>query len=206
MNMWSLRYKRLLDYLGLAEGWYIHFNKGEKDVTAFYGCYRYAHPKFPGWIWLDQIAHKSHNANYRSSYNERMSLNKYIKNNPVLLSIYNDISQMFHYENTKNLGLTNFPDFKTAKTFFSLYTNSQRGGTRALQRALRKMGYTITVDGAIGKQTRAIIKAVPVHRAAELNKWMLHYMQRYYDALIRQNPLLYRKFSKGWTNRLKTLA
>lgn len=196
---------KLMDYLAIAEGWYIHKNATESDVTAFYGIYRKAHPKFPGWWWLDDIARHKKLKQYRESKLQRNQLNAIIKADPVLKSAYDAIAAFWHEKNAESLGLDHFPDDKTAITFFSLYTNSQEGAGLSLQRAINEMSDTrVAVDGVVGRNTlKALSK---IKDAAKLNELMLMNMQDYYNSLIRAKPAKYGRYANGWTKRLKGLA
>lgn len=204
MNLQNLENK-LLNYLGDVEGWYIHKNSTERDVTAFYGIYRAEHPKFAGWWWLDDLAKQHKLKQYRTKKKQRNKLNWIIKTDPILREIYDDIAKFWHMINASKMGLDHFPDAKTALTYFSLYTNSQQGAGLSLQRAINEMSDTyLRVDGVAGKHTLAALSTIK--DAAKLNELILMNMQDYYNALIRARPAKYKRYANGWTNRLKGLA
>lgn len=196
---------KLLEYLAKAEGWYIHKNATESDVTAFYGIYRKEHPKFAGWWWLDDLAKKHDLKQYRTKKKQLNKLNWIIKRDPILKEIYDDIAVFWHMENAAKMGLDHFPDDKTALTYFSLRTNSPKGAGLSLQRAINEMSDTyLKVDGVVGDKTLAAVSKIK--DAEKLNELILMNMQDYYNALIRQSPAKYGRYANGWTNRLKGLA
>lgn len=196
---------KLLEYLTEAEGWYIHKNATEGDVTAFYGIYRKENPKFAGWWWLDDLAKQHKLKQYRTNKKQRNRLNWIIKTDPILREIYDDIAVFWHMENAAKMGLNHFPDDKTALTYFSLRTNSIEGAGLSLQRAINEMSDTyLKVDGVVGKQTLAAVSKIK--DANKLNELILMNMQDYYNALIKAKPAKYSRYADGWTKRLKGLA
>jgi len=196
---------KLMKHLSKAEGWQVHKNKTEKDITAFCGIYRKAHPNFKGWWWLDSVAEMYHCAGYRDSKKAMKELNRIIANDETLRSMYDHIAMRWHRNNAAEIGLEKFPDEKTAITYFSLHTNSPRGAGKSLQRAINDMSNTyLKIDGVVGSHTLHALSRIK--DAKKLNKLILMYMQDYYNSLIRWKPEKYRIYANGWTNRLKGLA
>ena len=193
----------LIDYLAKAEGKEIHKNKTEKDITAFYGVYRYANPSFKGWNWLDSIAKGEGLANYRVNKTIRKELNSIIEKK--YKQAYIELSKVFHRRNMSKMYLDRFPSTKSALTYFSLATNA--GISRAskiVQQSLNNMDIKVVVDGSLKKGTARMLDKV--EDSEELNKYMLENMQDFYDYLIKKNPTKYSRYKNGWTNRLKALA
>lgn len=77
-----------------------------------------------------------------------------------------------------------------------------RRGAQFLQRALRALGGTIDIDGAVGPETIRVARQVQDRvGVAALNNALCDERQRFYDGIIARDPSQ-DVFRRGWTNRV----
>ena len=198
----------IMDYLGTAEGTYIHFNRTEKDITSAFGIYRYAHPTAEIFKWYESVAEANGlTGDLRKDYKE---LNKFIARKPELLARQKLLAWMFYVDNFMNPIINSLVSDKIEKTFFSLAVNGgMKRAYKAMQSALSKLQTPIVVDGKFGHNSmEALINYLknPKYDEADFNDAMLAHMSNFYAYLIENNPNKYARYENGWNNRLKALT
>ena len=193
----------IMNYLAKAEGDYIHFNKGEKDITSAYGIYRYSFPnaeifKFYESLGLGDLRYPT----------VRGKVREVIQSDPDLYAKERQLAFDFYIEHFIDPNVVRLLDDKTELTFFSIAVNGGRKrGAKALQSAIRKLGYKIVVDGIVGARTlTALEDAIQRYGNAPINAGMITYMRGFYERLIKRNPDKYARYTRGWENRMRGLA
>jgi lysozyme family protein len=95
---------------------------------------------------------------------------------------------------------------------FDMYVNAGANAVKILQRLLRDMGFDVTVDGAIGPQTLAAIRAAAVPDAVALRDAYGVARRNYYFRLADNRPAS-RKYARtrkggkgGWILRAETFV
>jgi lysozyme family protein len=193
----------IMNYLAVAEGETVHYNKGEKDITSPYGIYRHAFPAADIFEYLDYIAESagvslSMDGNYQEAINfinRKLSVDKEFK------KTVRDLAWEFYVDNFIDQKTIELLGPKSALTLFSLSVNGGKArGAKAIQTAVG-----VDADGIIGSGTRAAI-AEAANDDDALNQGMLQYMSDFYDSLIEKNPEKYGAFKNGWKNRLRDLG
>ncbi len=207
--------KELLEYLGKAEGLKIHYNELEKDITAPYGIYKYAHPDAKIFHYIEDIADEL-NMLKKSSYWDNKDIetvNQYL-NMDIIKSLANE----FYEDYLENAHLELFPiDCKVA--MFSMYINSQKGAWWSIQESIKQMKSTGSIvfekpisptDGSFGKKTDDALYDISTQTDGTkfgglyFETLMISNMRVYYDKIINDNEAL-EKFEKGWNNRMSYL-
>jgi len=198
----------LVEYLKRAEGTYLHYNVGEKGITADTGIYYTSFPKWEGWDFISQVAQEIGMTNFtpmQCSKSGLRELSKAIHDN-YYEEFYGLIEKFVQEEYIDKLRLDEFPGAKSALSYFSIVVNGGAGrGGKILQKVLNSAGAGLVVDGKPGNKTFAALTSIPLDDAY-LNQELLQGMQDFYDYLIRKNPSKYGRFGKGWTNRLIALG
>ena len=211
----------VMDYLGKAEGLTIHKNDGELDITSPYGVYRYRHPKADIFDYIDQIALESGITNKSANYTQSdfYVLNTTLERVPQVVAEVRRLASKFYDEYFKNIYLELFPE-EAQLAFLSMYTTSQEGAMQSTQAAINdiiSMGIIssqkLIEDGAFGAKTKAALELVYKARqntSGFFGLWfeekILRHMTMYYDTLAIEDPAAFKKFYKGWRNRLEALA
>ena len=195
----------LLKYLQENEGDYIHFNRGEKDITSAYGIYRYAHPKASIFAWYKQLR-KQYGIGSLKKKKNRKKLNEIISTKPFYKEIEKDLAYDFYMNNLLNHTVLSNLDKHSGLTYASIAINGGRKrGIKALQYALSRVAREdISIDGKVGPQTIMALKGIKGNYVY-LNNYMIEYMLRFYDRLVRSKPKKYARYKKGWYNRMNKL-
>ena len=205
---------KLLNYLSEAEGTEIHYLKGEKDITAPYGIYKYSHPKAEIFNYIRKIALTIGIVRESSSWS-KVEISKV--NKAIDKDIIKKLAEHFYKEYLKDAHLDLFPDLcKIA--MFSMFTNSRKKAWKAVQQSLidiKKTGSMpfeeplSTIDGAYGRKTRIALSVVKYYNGFAplyFEALLLSNMKTQYIKLAVKNPDKYLGFLKGWDNRMNALA
>jgi hypothetical protein len=211
----------VMEYLGKAEGLTIHKNDGEFDITSPYGIYRYNHPKAEIFEYIDQLALESRITNKSSEFTQSdfYVLNATIERVPQVAAEMRRLASKFYDEYFKNIYLELFPQ-EAQLAFLSMYATSQKGAMQSAQAAindlisLREISNTPLVeDGDFGTKTKEALEKVfkvSFSQGKYFSYWfeekILRHMTMYYDTLAIKDPIAFKKFYKGWRNRLEALA
>jgi len=195
----------LMQYLEDEEGYEVHFLKGERDITAFFGIYRYAHPLFSGWSWLDSVANNAHLIDYdlRDNKSTRIYLTEIIRSYHD--KEYRKIARDFYeIEFFNPLRLYLFGR-KSSLSAFSIAVNGGFGRFSIfIQEILNEAGANLRLDGYAGEKTFLALEQFDLGDEF-LNKELISRMEKHYANLIRLDPKLYLRNKNGWANRLERL-
>ncbi len=207
--------KTLLEHLRIAEGDTVHYLDGEKDITAPYGIYKYAHPDAKIFHYIEEIADVM-SVDKKSAYWHDKDLEKV---NATIDTIHiKNLASEFYEEYLKNAHLELFPnDCKVA--MFDMYTNSPKGAWWSVQESIKQMKSTGKIifeksisksDGSFGQKTDDALYNILVQvdgtkfGGVYFETMMISNMRVYYDKIIDNNEAL-EKFEKGWNNRMSHL-
>jgi len=187
----------IIQYLKIAEGDLVHWNKTEDDFTTPGGVYAKLFPRSEPVKYVRELA-KKHNVNLKvRNLNELAKLNSRIsKEEKKILwdKVYEFVINKF-IDNR----VAQYLDPNELLVYFSLSVNGGLSrGNKAIQSAIGAK-----TDGKIGRKT---LKALLLNKNKNLIPGMLSYMQRFYDYLISKNPKKYGLYKRGWHNRLVNLA
>ena len=197
-----------MDYLAIAEGTHIHFNRTEADITSAYGVYRHAHPRAEIFKWYEHLAQENGlSTNLQKSYKD---VNKVIAADKKLQDMEELLAWDFYEKNYMNKTINDLISEKIEKTFFSLAVNGgMQRGYKALQYALGKLHSPLVIDGKFGHYSMTALigyLASDSYNEEKLNTEMLAYMRDFYAYLIDVNPKKYSMYKNGWENRLQALV
>ena len=208
----------LIDYLGKAEGTHIHYNKGEFDITAPYGIYRHEHPGAAIFTYINTIAKKvgmdPDSSVWDNSDIDKM--NSYLDHQIVI-----DLTKEFYDGYFKDSPLDNLPK-DVYLAFYSVYTNSQVLGVKALQMAFWNMKKSNAfefktelsiVDGYNGSKTKRAAEEIKEACRVSTNPFlglylealMISSMKSLYIIITAKNPDRNLRSIRGWSNRLQLL-
>ena len=186
----------ILNYLELAEGTHLHWNRGESNFTTMLGIYAKSFPKSEPIKYIENIAKKNNikritrkNIKYIDSL-----LTKRDKENLKHI-IYN-----FYEDNFMNKDINSYLGRKST---LSLFSNSINGGINRGYRSLQS-ALSIRVDGNFGYNS---MKALKLNKLTddEMNQKLGDYMFSFYNRIARKNAK-YKRYINGWTNRLLNLG
>jgi hypothetical protein len=211
----------ILDYLGKAEGLTIHKNKGEKDITSPYGVYKYAHRDAKIFDYIDQLLleHSIHRETHELLHSDYDILNATIERAPEVAAEMRRLASEFYDEYFSKIYLDLIPQ-EAQLTFLSVYTTSQYGGQKSVQAAINDLisnkeinNPKLSEDGVFGAKTKQALEKVYAKAQKEnqyFGLWfeekILRHTVMYYDKLAIEDPGEYKRFYKGWRNRLEALA
>lgn len=205
----------LLDYLAVAEGLTVHYNKGETDITSPYGVYRADHPTADIFQLIDAAATKV-GVPLNSKGWTSVQLNLVNNELAKYKSEVREFAKVFYQEFLKGAMVDFFPS-ECVIAMFSMYTNSPANAVKAVQDSLLELkavglvqfsGELSVVDGKVGKKTMQALTDIVKQDNQFLNYWleslMLSNMKSIYIKLALANPENM-KFLKGWDNRMDIL-
>lgn len=113
-----------------------------------------------------------------------------------------EASKIYHEMFWKPSKAGEMPD-PVATVYFDMYVHhGASGGPKLLQRALRGLGHNVKIDGAVGPQTLAAVKAQAStpQGARALANMLCDVRQTRFEEIVAGNSTQ-RKFLRGWTNR-----
>jgi len=213
----------ILDYLGKAEGLTVHVNDGEKDITSPYGIYRSVHPNAEMFTYIDQLLMEAGIFRKTSEllHSDFDIINTIVERNEIVSKEIRRLASKFYAEYYADTYLYLMPK-ETQLAFLSCYTTSEYGGKKSLQAAINDLisnreiqNNRLIEDGVFGSKTQtALIKVKNRYNEIKEKKYfglwfeekLLRHMIMYYDKLAIENPKEYKKFYKGWRNRMEALA
>jgi len=211
--------KEIMNYLRKDEGSDIHYNDGEKDITAGYGIYRYAHPDARVFLVIDKIALQLGVVYASSEWTTTVikKVNSYIENNYDVKQEVYEATVEFYEDYLKRARLGLFPS-ECKVAMMSMFTNSEKGAWTAVQNTLLTLAkngkLTIKLnelsgpDGAFGNKTRDGLADAQVNGVDPMymETLMLLHMLDYYVELWFRNPSKYGKYLRGWKERMIRLS
>jgi len=207
-----------MEYLGEAEGLYIHFNAGEKTFTTPYGVYSsewvmsepvsFVIDLYYKYILKKELRTKNISAKERKALLKRITPKIVDEMRPHIKSEerykLRDLTFSFYMENFVNKDIEKiFDKKKFSIASLILFSNGVNAGfsrgVKCLQAALN-----ITMDGIVGPHT---LKSIEEYTGTQkrLGDLMLDEMERFYENLIRGNPNRFSRFKNGWHNRIYNL-
>lgn len=207
------KFKHILDYLVSAEGNVLEFNRGEKDVTAPLGIYRYEHPKAAVWEYIDMVAKTITNA-ASVNWDHDLCVKIDAKLDKRVTYYY---AYLFYSEFYKSANLEYF-DEEVVITIVSLYANGPKLCNLAVQEAINAMGLRkyiefddgkpIKVDGAIGGRSKSELKEIddlsPLHNYT-FRLLILLAAKTEYIRIWKSDKPKYEVYLDGWNNRVDRL-
>ena len=160
------------------EGFYANL-KGDKGGETYMGIARNFYPSWPGWSYVD-----------RAKRNNGGSLpNNYRINEPVLDAY---VKAFFRSEKWNKFQLDRINNINLAKLIFDFVVHS-RYAVREIQKALRSLGYGVSVDNIMGQNTiSAINSADPAMLYDRIKQQRINYLK----------SLNQPKFLPGWIARV----
>jgi hypothetical protein len=216
----------ILDYLAEAEGLTVHKNKGEEDITSPYGIYKHIHPDAKIFEYIDSLLLElSIQKNTKKLEKKELEkLNNKIKTTKFIQDNIRDLAWNFYEDYFSNLYLSLFPK-EAVISFLSMYTTSSEAGIMSTQKAINDVisnGFIsseglkskyLSEDGIFGNESRkglAKINQLYKDGGIFVGYWfeekMIKHMILYYDELAIEKPEKFKKFYKGWRNRMEKLS
>ncbi len=203
----------MLKHIYTAEGDYLHSNKGEHDITSPGGIYKHRHRRAYIFKYLDQVAAEVGITKPSRQWNRRdiAKINK-----AMHMPTIDVLVKIFYDKYLKGAKLNRFPG-KLDIIMFDMYTNTQRGAWLSVQRALLDMRSNGYIDGdailsrADGKAGRRTVDSL-VHIGPTITnhkimqRYMIANMREYYEMLVRKRPGKFKRYIRGWHNRMNRLA
>ena len=211
--------KEIMNYLRKAEGSGIHYNSGEKDITAGYGVYRYSHPDAKVFRIIDNVASKLGIVYSSTTWTTAVvnKVNAYIETNHEVKKEVYDATVDFYKEYLRRARLDLFPN-ECKVAMMSMFTNSEKGAWTAVQNTLltlEKNGKLSMMaedlskpDGAFGRKTKDGLFDAKLNKIDPMymETLMLLNMLDYYVELWSANPRKYDKYLRGWKERMVKLS
>jgi hypothetical protein len=201
----------ILDHLAKAEGIETHYNKGEKDITAPYGIYKYRHKDASIFEYLEEVAKLNGITKDTSEWTET---DLFIINSTMESIKVRELAYEFYSEYLAGARLDDFPK-ECVVAYADMFTNSPKMAIKSIQEALIKLDLNpisnfdalSTIDGAYGSKTRgALLVVSDANEGLLLKSFMLSAMKSNYVRLVKRNPDKYFKYLEGWINRMDRLA
>lgn len=207
------KYISILDYLVSAEGNVLEINKGEKDVTAPLGIYRYEHPKAAVWEYIDSIA-KTVTSSASTSWDHEMCVKIDAKLDKRVCYYYAYLMYSDFYK-AANL---EYYDEEVVISIISLYANGPKLCNLAVQTAVNTMakrkyivldnGKPLAVDGAIGSGTKSELKEID--ELSSLHNYTFRLLillaaKTEYIRIWKGDKDKYEVYLDGWNNRVDRL-
>ena len=194
--------ENIMNYLDKEEGHLFHHNRSEKSVTSPYGIYKRVFKKAPIWTYFSGLGiNFSSYTNHRSSYRNRKRANKLLRKSTKVRAKTRELCWLHYVKHFMNLKVFNILGSKASLTYFSISVNSGMGNSAKL---LQKILGT-KADGMVGKNTLRLLRELTLSDN-ELNSLLLNIMADFYRGLIRDDPIAYKQYHKGWYKRLKRLG
>ena len=209
MNL-SIYVDKKMDYLAKAEGSLIHYNNGERDITLPYGLY--LQNKSNLYHYIVELGESEGITTPTSSWSKD---DISIVNELVEKSAYGvrQLAKEFYMEFMRKAHLDLYPD-ACKDVIYSLYINSPKYSTMAVQRSIRNMvkskrldlnlHETSIEDGGWGTKTRKSLELI-----MKQNKEFSWYFE---EAIINNMEDIYEEIAdtdsekknlKGWKNRVR---
>lgn len=211
--------QQALNYLLKAEGYEIHRNTKEDDITTAGGIYRAKHPTDPIFKYIDDIARSINLPAKSSTWTKQQieTLNTHIKNNNLTSTMLQYISN-FYDKYLASAHIDKFP-MLCQVTVLSLYTNSPKYGWISIQQAINhlidndivKNISKLSTDGVAGPNTIKAVVSTTQQLTTETQEllyeaYILLAMSAQYGKLVASSPDKYLQYLVGWNNRLQVLA
>jgi len=205
---------KLLNYVYSVEGNELHYNEGEKDITAPGGIYRGANPNAAIFKYIDDIARSIGVFSPSNTWGKQTihTLNKYLDKSRI------DILVKDFYKNyLKTARLELFHPVNRI-VIYNLFMNTKRGTWIAVQDSIRDLVALGIVDipedmisisdGAFGRKTAYGLEVI-----AKQNKDVQYAFRfaltsnakTYYAKLVARNPDKYFQWLEGWINRVDNI-
>jgi len=192
----------ILDHLAKAEGTEVHYNKGEKDITAPYGIYKYRNKTATIFKHIDTAATLC--GIFKQSRNFVQSdidaINTILDDKDM-----RELAKEFYIDYFKGAHLDSYPE-ECVVAYADMFTNSPKMAMKSVQEALIKLDHNpidnfnalSTVDGKYGTKTREALLILKYGKQGLLLKsFMISAMKSNYVKLATGNPTKYLKYLKG---------
>lgn len=217
-----MKIEPILDYLAQAEGLELHRNETEDDITSPYGIYKSIHPNEEIFNYIKTIGEdfgfpkntRDWSKENINTFNELMSYNQSIQTE------IRNLARIFYLEYYSSIHLDLFPE-EAQLAFISMYTTTTKHSKIAVQKTLQeihKNGFINTkitdFDGIFGKietipalkESQQIYKKEGLFYGLWFEQKMITQMILHYDKLAIENPQEYKRYYKGWRDRMLILG
>ena len=201
----------ILDHLAKAEGIKVHYNTGEKDITAPYGIYKYRHKDAGIFKYISTVAILK---DIYKDTNQWDKSNIAVVNDTMDNDEVRELAYEFYYGYLRNAHLQDFPK-ECVVAFADMFTNSPTMAMESVQEALVKLDHNpienfnalSSIDGKYGAKTREALLIVGDNKQGMLLKsFMISAMKSNYVKLAIGDTGKYLQYLKGWTNRMDRLV
>jgi len=207
-------WKAVMVYLYDAEGYDIHYNSTEDDITSPGGIYKKEHPDADIFHYIDLIATSIGIETVTTNW-DKDTIDQV--NNACNKDIIHYLVYQFYYKYLDGAHLDMFIG-SNAIMMVSLYTNSEVGSWESVQSAIWDMfnmkvlhvnkSSISSIDGNYGSKTSYILNIIKQMDAVHnilFKSLVLSRMKSYYSKLIHNNPDKYLRYISGWDNRMNNL-
>lgn len=205
---------KLLEYIYVVEGDYLHRNYSEKDVTSPGGIYKHVHPDASIWSYIESVASAMDIHANTNTWSKQDIDRVNAKLDKTLIDLY---VKEFYDSYLSGAHLELFPEVLKI-VMFNIYTNTTSGAWKAIQSSLidlaendlipLEVNELSTVDGKYGKKTKNGLLAlvtVPVDVQVTFKFCIYNNMKTHYVKLATKHPEKYGKYLNGWINRIDNL-
>ena len=205
---------KMINYIKQVEGDYLHRISTESDITSPGGIYRAEHSDAAIFGYIDSIAST---LNINTPSTEWTPEEIKIINDNLNKSMVDVMLGEFYDKYLYGAHLELFPG-ELQVVMFNLYTNSNKGTWKSVQRTLihfQKEGILniefdklSTVDGQFGNKTETAIGLLDFSNSLITKAFkfeLISNMRRYYADLVVYSPDKYLVSLHGWNNRMDNL-